>query len=184
MKKLLLLIISTLFSVSYTQAQPLSLNLDAETEELVDALQGAGVTILNAELDCRWTGRATYEDHDDILGIGDGIVLSAGNLLNFVNDNTEFPVPPLSTWTYSGYSHIDTTFHRWLLDSWDLDCHNPRSSCALILEVVPAYATLNFDYVLGDALLDSFIPEIDENWGDQFNWISHSPYPGSLLEAN
>ena len=81
MKKLLILIISTLFSVSYTQAQPLSLNLDAETEELVDALQGAGVTILNAELDCHWRKRATYEDHNDILGIGDGVVLSTTNLL-------------------------------------------------------------------------------------------------------
>src|SRR5690606_37153527 len=110
-------------------------------------LQGEGVTILNPELYCHWVKHGLYEDDLDILGIGDGIVLSSGNLLGLIDDNTEFPVNPISTPGPSYAPLIDTLYHFPLLESWGIECLGPWKSCALTMDVVPQYHVLAFDYV-------------------------------------
>ena len=141
MIKNIVLTLSILLCFGLSYGQPLTTTLGVEATDLADRMQGEGVTILNLELHCHWAKRGLYEDDADILGIGDGIVLSPGNLLYLVDDNTEFPVHPSPSHT-TGPTLIDTLYHRPLLDSWGMECTGTLSSCALTMDVVPQYHIL------------------------------------------
>lgn len=171
MIKNIVLTLSVLLYFGLSYGQPLTTTLGVEATDLADRLQGEGVTILNPELYCHWTSQGLYEDDTDILGIGDGIVLSIANLLYLVDDNTEFPVPPVSVISSNPPNLIDTLYHRPLLDSWEMECLAPAFTCALTMDVVPQYHELAFDYVLADGLLDSILPAPEDDYGSSVSWI-------------
>lgn len=180
MKKLFILLSLCLCLYSMQTSAQYDYTLDVSAEVLAERLQGEGVIILNPVLRCSDSSNAVYQGMGE-LGIDTGIVISNTNMAKvfrpysddlYLRPNGYYSMPEVLD------SSIRVNYFHPLMDSWNrpLGVKAPVT-CALEMDIVTKEQSINFNYVLGDMLLDS-IPHM---WSQ--NWIT-SPYCHCFLHTN
>lgn len=159
---------------------PFSLQDSYTAQELVDYLTGAGVTVLNPQINstCPLTARGKFNFFgSNSLGIDSGIVLTCGRVVTAGNSgpygvngpvgwfaSTAFPV---GTGIYApGDAALDS-----LLASRGSTI-TTNDACVLEFDFVPAGDTIKFDYFFGS----EEYPEFDcTNFNDVFGFFIYGP---------
>lgn len=132
-------------------------DLDTITDDqLVSTLLGSGVTVTDVRITGANVAAGTFSDSEAVTGIGQGVILSTGDIASVAGPNTA----------------DDTTTENGESGDSDLDLLIPGFSTedAIILEIdfIPEGTQLEFNYVFGSEEYNEYV---DSDYNDVFGFF-------------
>ncbi len=164
MKRHLLALILTVSVYPLFAQLETSTGLDAM--DLAEILVGAGIEIVDAEVDCPTLAYGSFDCIDCNVGIDSGFILTTGRA-----DNAEGPNNSGSLGTNNGTSgDPDLNALPGVGTTYD--------ACVFELDIIPECDTISFDYVFGSEEYNEFVGSINDAFAF---WISG---PGIVGDVN
>ncbi len=155
--KVLVALLCIFYQQSYAQliVQPESIALN-----LAANIAGDGVAISNATLTCPEEGAGIFNGLTSNIGLGSGILLTTGTVMEASGDNSESA-------SSSGGGQPDT-------DLQTINASHGCDACALEFDFVPQGGTLTFNYVFAS---DEYPSYFCSNYNDPFGFFISGPNP-------
>jgi hypothetical protein len=157
MKKFLLNLLGSIFFLTGTAQLVVTDSIDSAI--LTQWLEGANISIINANIECAGSSIGTFTYSGLDLGIGQGVLLSSGAIQEAVGPND---ASSASTITNNAYTDED------LQEIVDVSINDV---CIISFDCVPDFQYLMFDYVFGS----EEYPEYVNSFNDGFAFFVSGP---------